>query len=101
MTAETAAGPRARRWIAPNGARIDLAHLTHTSANGSRRGLRDGGAWDGYCLTVTHPSGTVISETHLGATCPEALLAAAIEAVSAYEVTGLPRPATTTPKEAR
>ena len=31
-----------RRWVTPNGARLDLAHLTATSANGNATGLRDG-----------------------------------------------------------
>jgi|HubBroStandDraft_3_1064219.scaffolds.fasta_scaffold42665_2 hypothetical protein len=84
---------RARRWVAPNGAQVDLTHAIATSRNAGRPGLRDGGTCDGYCLTVTHPaSGCVVSATYLGATVPEALLAAALEAVGAYEITGLPRP---------
>jgi hypothetical protein len=78
--------------VTPEGAPVDLAHLTHTRG-ALDTGLRDGGALDGYCLTVRHPlSGCVISETYLGATVPEAALAAAILAVGAYEVTGLETP---------
>jgi hypothetical protein len=96
---QTPAGLGARRWVTPGGARIDLAHLTHTSANGGRRGLRDGGAYDGYCLTATHPSGCVLSTTYLGRTVPEAELDAALAAIDAHEVTGLPTPTTTTAKD--
>jgi hypothetical protein len=81
-----------RRWVTPNGARLDLAHLTHTTGRLDPT-LRSGGSLDGYCLTATHPtSGCVLSETYLGATVPEAALTAALAAVAAYEVTGLPRP---------
>jgi hypothetical protein len=84
---------QARRWVTPNGAQLDLTHAIATTRNRGRRGLRDGGTWDGYCLTVTHPiSGCVLSATYLGATVPEAILAAALEAVGGYEITGLPRP---------
>jgi hypothetical protein len=84
---------QARRWVTPNGAQVDLTHAVATSRNLGRRGLRDGGAWDGWCLTVRHPgSGSVVSTTYLGAEVPEARLAAALAAVEAYEITGLARP---------
>jgi hypothetical protein len=83
--------PRARQWVTPEGARIDLKHLTDTV--GYRTSQRiDGGSLDGWSVTVAHPNGRLISDTHLGATVPEADLAAAIDAVGAYEVTGLARP---------
>lgn len=82
------------RWVTPEGARIDLAHLTHTSGRLVSRGLRDRGAVDGWCLTVRHPrSAVVISETWLGATVPEGELAAALSAVEAVRVDDLPCPA--------
>jgi hypothetical protein len=84
---------QARRWVTPNGAQVDLSHAQHTSRNLGRRGLRDGGCWDGWCVTVRHPrSGSVISSTYLGAALVEAELVAALAAVVAYEVTGLARP---------
>jgi hypothetical protein len=84
---------QARRWVTPNGAQVDLTHAIYTGRNLGRPGLRDGGSADGWCLMVRHPaSGCVLSATYLGATVPEPLLAAALEAVGAYEVTGLPRP---------
>jgi hypothetical protein len=84
---------QARRWVTPSGAQVDLTHAIGTSRNRAPRGLRDGGTWDGYCLTVRHAdSGCVVSATYLGAEVPEALLADALEAVDAYEITGLPRP---------
>ena len=84
--------PQARRWVTPEGARVDLYYLTETRGALSA-GLRDGGALDGWCLTVTHPrSGTVLSDTYLGARLDETALAAALTAVEAYEVTGLPTP---------
>jgi hypothetical protein len=86
---------QARRWVTPSGEQVDLTHAIHTSRNRGRPGLRDGGTWDGYCVTVRHPaSGSVISTTYLGATVPEAELAAGLAAVGAYEVTGLDRPPT-------
>jgi hypothetical protein len=83
--------PSPRRWVTPEGARLDLAHLTHTTGRLDRT-LRDGGTLDGYCLTATHPSGCLLSTTYLGRTVPEAELAAAIAAVGAYDVTDLPTP---------
>ena len=84
--------PSPRRWVTPEGARLDLTHATHTGRNRGRRGLRDGGSWDGYCLTTTHPSGVVLCENYFGATVPEPELAAALAAIEAYDVTGLPTP---------
>ena len=83
--------PQARRWVTPEGARVDLFYLTHTRGALSA-GLRDGGALDGWCLTVTHPSGVLISDTYLGARLDETALAAALADVEAYEVTDLPAP---------
>jgi hypothetical protein len=83
--------PTARRWVTPGGARLDLKHLTNTSGHLDPT-LRDGGALDGYCLTVTHPRGQEITTTYLGGAVPEAELRAAFESVDAYEVTGLPTP---------
>lgn len=72
------------RWVTPEGARLELVHLSHTSGNLGRRGLRDGGTRDGWWLTVRHPaSGTTVAEHYLGATVPEAQLAAALAAVNA------------------
>jgi len=80
-----------RRWRAGNGALISLTYTTHTSRNRGRP-LRDGGACDGWCLTVRHPvSRVVISETYLGATVPEADLAAALDAVGATTTAKDPR----------
>jgi hypothetical protein len=78
---------RTARWVTPEGARLALRHLTHTSGNLGRRGLRDGGARDGWWLTVTHPdSGAVLADIYLGATVPEEQLAAALAAVQAVPV---------------
>lgn len=86
MTAP-AADRSERRWEAPNGAQIRLTYADHTSRNRGRRGLRDGGAWDGWVLRVRHPaSGMTIAEHYLGATVPEVQLAAALEAVGAIPV---------------
>ena len=72
------------RWVTPEGARLELVHLSHTSANLGRRGLRDGGTCDGWHLYVTHPdSGAVLADVPFGATVPEAKLAAALAAVNA------------------
>ena len=91
MTTTTTTPPRARYWVTPEGAPIELAHLTHTEGRSDRR--KDGGACDGWCVTVRHPATRIVlSTTYLGATVPEAELAAAIAAVEGYEVTGLPRP---------
>lgn len=47
---------RARRWVAPNGARLSLGHSTY----------RSGGEPDGWYLTVRHAaSGVVTSSTWL------------------------------------
>jgi hypothetical protein len=79
------------RWVTPEGARLALVHLTHTSGNAGRRGLRDGGTRDGWWLIVRHPaSGNTVAEHYLGATVPEAQLAAALAAVNA--IPELPRP---------
>jgi hypothetical protein len=84
---------QARRWVAPSGAEVDLTHAIATGRNLGRRGLRDGGSWDGWCLVVRHPaSGCVLNQTYLGVAVPVAELADAIAAIGAYEVTGLPRP---------
>lgn len=75
------------RWVTPEGARLELVHLSHTSQNLGRRGLRDGGTRDGWWLTVRHPaSGTTVAEHYLGAVVPEAQLAAALAAVQAVPV---------------
>jgi hypothetical protein len=90
-TETTETGPRARYWVTPEGAPIELAHLTHTAGRNPAR--RDGGSCDGWRVVVRHPdTQIVLSVTYLGATVPEDLLAAAIAAVDGYEVTGLPRP---------
>ena len=77
----------ATRWVTPEGARLALVHATHTSNNLGRRGLRDGGTRDGWWLIVRHPvSGSTVAEHYLGATVPEAALAAALAAVQAVPV---------------
>jgi hypothetical protein len=92
MTAIVVQLHRARRWVTPSGALVDLAHAQHTTGRLDPR-RRDGGTVDGYRLTVTHPrSGCVVSTTYLGAAVPEAELAAALAEVDAYEITGLARP---------
>ena len=68
----TAAANAERRWVAPSGEVIILAHGTYTTGNR-----------DGWRLIVKHPNGIVISTTHLGRTVPETELAAAIAAVGA------------------
>jgi hypothetical protein len=96
MTTTTETAPRARYWVTPEGAPIELAHVTDTSGFNPKR--RDGGSRDGWRVIVRHPHNQiVISVTYLGATVPEDLLAAAIAAVDGYEVTGLPRPPRTAP----
>jgi hypothetical protein len=72
------------RWITPQGMLIDLIHVTHTSRNRGRKGLRDGGTWDGWCLITRHPvSGTTLDQVYLGADVPEDQLQAALDAVHA------------------
>jgi hypothetical protein len=106
MTATVTPIRQARRWIMPGdfgaeGNRIDLIHNADFSA--ARRAVRRDSHLDtdatehggliagGYWMKVTHASGVVISETHLGAAYPGDDLIAAI-AAEGYEVTGLPRP---------
>ena len=82
----------ARQYVTPEGAPIELIHLTGTDG-GNRPGRRDGGIWDGWRVTVRHPvTRYVISDTWLGATVPEAELDAALTAVGAVRVDDLPRP---------
>lgn len=92
--APSAAGPYdgPRQYVTPEGAPIDLLHLTGTDG-GNRPGRRDGGRRDGWRVIVRHPvTGYVISDTWLGATVPEAALDAALTAVGAVRVDDLPRP---------
>jgi hypothetical protein len=73
------------RWVTPEGARLVLVHLSHTSGLNPHR--RDGGSLDGWWLIVSHPaSGAVVAEHYLGAAVPEAQLAAALAAVRAVPV---------------
>jgi glycine/serine hydroxymethyltransferase len=93
--------PPARRWVMPGGNRVDLIHNADMSR--PRRAVRRDSHLDtdateagglvagGYWMKVTHPSGIVISETHLGLAYPDDAMIAAI-AAEGYEVTGLPRP---------
>jgi hypothetical protein len=60
------------RWVTPEGARLALVYLTHTSRHR-----------DGWHLVVTHPAGSVLADWHFGRAVDEAALAAALAAVNA------------------
>jgi hypothetical protein len=86
------------RWVTPEGSRIQLNH--YVTAGPAYRNPRsrsahiDGGlVAGGYWLDVHSRSGILVSSTPLGAEPDWEELAAALAAVDAYDVTGLPRPA--------
>ena len=70
----TPEGNQARRWITPEGVRIELAHGTHSSPRNR----------DGWSLTTRHPaSGVIMARVHFGRSVPEAELTRALDAVRA------------------